>query len=915
MTTPSRQPACRVFHEAGDEWLVARTLRALAGHGIAASATPLADLAARLDADAPALLLRAGALPERLPALAAAPGRAGSVFVGVEVDDDGAIEPAWCALADAGGRIVAGTPLPRCIAVHAESGAALAAALRESAGLEAALARVGAAQRTVVATGLRARWSDAPRVALLIGTLHRGGAERVLLALAEELPRQGVATRVVACFAPKREAFAAPAGAALLYEGGGGELGGRIDASLRAWGADLVHAHLVDRDLLRRLRAAGHAVVATVHNARPGWPRGTEALAHGDVDLVLGCSVAVTRELHAAGVTAPLRTAWNGIARPRAPAADARTRLRRMLGLGDEALVVACVANDRPQKRLHLLAPVLRALERLRPGAAIVQIGSRPSALLPETLAAVPADAHERLFFLGPREDVEDWLAAADVFLAVSTHEGLSLAQLEAQAAGLPLVATRTGGSDELDRFGRACTHLPQDATPAAIAAALAAAAALERPRCVEALSAARMAARHAGLYRATLQAGRSAGCGVLVISNNYATGGAQASARRFLLAAHARGVRCGAAVLFETDDAIAAWSRSLVDAGVPFFAPAQAQRADARTLAAAVAAHVRAFDPAAVVFWNANVEVKLRLVDQLPGRAVFDVSPGEMWFAEFERHFARPVSDLPYLEARDYGALLAGVVVKYGAEAARAQALMGCPVHVVPNGLPAPAVAATPAARGAVVGTLARINPDKKLEQLLDAFERASARRPGLELLIGGAPDKGHDAYAQALRRRCAHLAVRWLGEVAAADLLPRLALFVLVAEPGGCPNASLEAMAAGLPVLATDVGGMREQVVDGETGWLVPRGDAGALADRLVAALADPATLALFGDRARQRALDRFSVERMVDDYLRVAGIPAAKGRPWPTTPAAASTTSATSAPSIPVSVSMARTAQPRS
>ena len=871
-------PPCWVFHEPGDEWLARRTLRALARRGVAARATPLAALADRLDAAAPAWLLRAGAQPVRLRALAPARDGVRSVFVGVELDAEGEPAPAWRPLLAAGGRIDAAARLPRCVVVHAESGAGLAAALRATGDLEAALARNAATQRTVVASGLRARWSDAPRVALLIGALHRGGAERVTLDLARELAGLGVEPHLVVCFAPKRESFAAPAGAALLYERPGGELCARVDAALRERDVDLVHAHLMDADPLRRLRAAGHVVVATIHNERPGWPRGTGTLARGDVDLLLGCSLAVTRGLRDAGVGATLRTAWNGIAAPRRARPGARARLRRELGLADDALVVLCVANDRPQKRLHLLAPVLRELERHAPGAAIVQAGARPSAHLPETLGAADADGHARLVHLGPREDVEDWLAAADVFLSVSLHEGLSLAQLEAQAAGLPLVATIAGGRDELAHFGRACTFVAPDAAPATIAQAVLAAAATPaagRPGRIDALSAARMAARHVPLYLAALRPCAGPGRGVLVVSNDYATGGAQASARRFLLAAHARGVRCAAAVLFETAGATSAWSRSLAQAGVPVFAPLQAQRADARTLAAAVAAQVRAFDPAAIVFWNANVEVKLRLVDQSPGRRFLDVSPGEMWFAEFERHFARRVADLPYLDARDYGALLAGVVVKYADEAARARALTGCAVHVVPNGLAVPDEIAEPASRGATIGTLARINPDKKLEQLLDAFEHASARVPGLELLVGGAPDKGHEAYAQSLRARSAHLPVRWLGQVAPAELLPRLALFVLVAEPAGCPNASLEAMAAGLPVLATAVGGMAEQVVHGETGWLVPRGDAGALGAAMAAAIADPATLARCGAAARLRVATRFGIGRMVDDYLRAAGL----------------------------------------
>jgi len=716
-------------------------------------------------------------------------------------------------------------------------------------------------------------------VALLIGTLHRGGAERVTLDLAAHLPAQGVATRVFTAFPPKRDTLAAPAGTVHLHESdtGRGDLVDRADGAMRRWGADVVHAHLIDGRVLRGLGARGHAVVTTLHNARAGWPANLEGLERDDVELVLGCSIAVTHDWRAAaGGGVPARTAWNGIAPAQAPASGARASVRRELDIADDALVIVSVANDRPQKRLHLLAPLLVALDRISPGAACIQVGARPDARLPETRDSLPPAAHPRLHFVGARGDVARWLAAADVFVSTSAHEGLSLAQLEALAAGLPVVATAAGGHEELQRLSDAFTALPPDVDASTFASAIVAASRSARGARVDAMTARRMAERHAALYRATVAGRHATRDGVLVISNNGQVGGAQTSARRFALALHAQGRRCGVAVLFETRGALSPGSQVLVDAGVPLFAPTPAQRVDARTLADAVVAHVRAFGPGAVLFWNANVEVKIRVADRLPGVPVFDTSPGEMYFAEFDRWFARPPRDLPYLGMRDYGALLAGAMVKYGDERERAERALGRPVSVVPNGLPIPERGQpSPGTRGAVVGTLARINPDKKLEQLIAAFELANMRRPELELLVGGAPDKGHEDYAAELRRATEHLRIRWLGHVEPAALFERIALFAMVSEPAGCPNASLEAMAAGLAVLATRWGGIAEQVVDGETGWLTPRGDAEALAARLVAVLDDPALLDACGARGRRRAIERFCVERMTAGYLQAMGL----------------------------------------
>jgi glycosyltransferase involved in cell wall biosynthesis len=112
----------------------------------------------------------------------------------------------------------------------------------------------------------------------------------------------------------------------------------------------------------------------------------------------------------------------------------------------------------------------------------------------------------------------------------------------------------------------------------------------------------------------------------------------------------------------------------------------------------------------------------------------------------------------------------------------------------------------------------------------------------------------------------------VRWCGEVDSASFLADLDAFVMVSEPAGCPNALLEAMAAGLPLAATDAGGASEQVEDGRTGLLTPRGDARALGHAMTRIARDADLAAALGQRARERVAERFSVERMADAYERL-------------------------------------------
>jgi glycosyltransferase involved in cell wall biosynthesis len=81
--------------------------------------------------------------------------------------------------------------------------------------------------------------------------------------------------------------------------------------------------------------------------------------------------------------------------------------------------------------------------------------------------------------------------------------------------------------------------------------------------------------------------------------------------------------------------------------------------------------------------------------------------------------------------------------------------------------------------------------------------------------------------------------------------------------------PNVVLEAMAAGLPVVATRVGGVPELVRPGRTGWLVNPGDAPGLAAAMSQLLADPETRQAMGREARRRAQQEFSLETMAQRY----------------------------------------------
>ncbi len=192
------------------------------------------------------------------------------------------------------------------------------------------------------------------------------------------------------------------------------------------------------------------------------------------------------------------------------------------------------------------------------------------------------------------------------------------------------------------------------------------------------------------------------------------------------------------------------------------------------------------------------------------------------------------------------------------------------------PGGGERPLVAALGLSGRLLVGTVGRLSPEKDQLTLLQAHLRLLAQRPELAgrlalLIVGEGPLRSElqailDA-APPDHRATVHL-------LGARDDVPALMrewdLFVLPSRTEGISNTILEAMASGLPVLATAVGGNPELVVEGETGRLVPRDDPEAMAHALDELLSDPSRMARMGQAGRARVEERFSIEAMVAKYL---------------------------------------------
>lgn len=189
----------------------------------------------------------------------------------------------------------------------------------------------------------------------------------------------------------------------------------------------------------------------------------------------------------------------------------------------------------------------------------------------------------------------------------------------------------------------------------------------------------------------------------------------------------------------------------------------------------------------------------------------------------------------------------------------------------VIPNGIEPSSAAACPAARDATapltLGHVGSMIPQKGWQLVAAAAEQLNRAGVRVRVVLAGAgPD---EAAAGAWAARHAAWA-EYLGHVPQprARVMPRLDVLCLMSQWEGLPMSIVEAMSVGLPVVATQVGGVAEAVEHGVTGLLVPR-TAAALAAAIEDLLRDRARLAAFSRAARARFEERFTLDRVVARY----------------------------------------------
>lgn len=577
---------------------------------------------------------------------------------------------------------------------------------------------------------------------------------------------------------------------------------------------------------------------------------------------------------------------------PAGPAGDRRAELRAELGAGPDQVVVGTVGRLVREKGYPEL---FDAAELLGERYLVVAIGQDD----PDKADALSAQLIERarsagVRFLGMRPDVEGLYAAMDVFVLASHREGLPRAAMEAAAMGLPAVATDVRGCRQVVEHDVTGLLVPVR-DPTALAEAI------------------RRLGEDVGLRQRMGAAGRQRALGHFderhVVAKVMAT--YEEVARRKGLDAPARRPRQPRRVLWLAKGLGFGGSEQLLVNAVPHLNRSRYTVEVAYVLPwkdalvgaledQGVSVHCLAGGHALDLRWVGRLRELVRTGDfdlvhthmPYPAIAARLALPPGLALVHTEHNvwdrYRRPTA---WGNALTWGRNRLVIAVSEGVASSIRPPPFGRvpPVEVVVQGIDVAAASSGPAARAEarrlldlgpdepVVGTVGNLTAKKDQAMLLAAFAMVLAAHPTARLvLVGGGP------LDQELRTHAARLGisdhVHFTGvRPDVLRLLPAFDVFALSSRFEGLPIALLEALASGLPCVATTAGGIPEVIEDGREGFLVAPGDVEAMGARLAQLIEDPAQRVEMGRVAGARGAGcdiEPAVGRLQDLYDKVLG-----------------------------------------
>ncbi len=756
------------------------------------------------------------------------------------------------------------------------------------------------------------------KVLHVVESMQAGGAERVVAEYAKWHDRSRYEPEVccVLSAGPLADSVAA-SGVPVHVLGRRGRFDLRAFARLariiRRGRFDVVHNHNftalaagLPAAILGRARAVVRTEHNVVHTRGPGRHYLSRVAALRE-DAQIAVSAAVRRAHTECGRIPGSRfvTVLNGIDEERlVPGAD-RASVRRELGLSGNAVVCLNVGSLTKQKNRRTLLDATARLSDMK-ALRVLVVGSGPEREKLEARAD-ELGLSRRVLFLGQRLDIPDLLAASDIFVLSSDWEGLPITILEAMTSGVPCVATAVGGVPEALTDGvTGVTVEPRD--PRALADGIRALArdpelrarmaAAARDEFGRRFRADQMVRQTEALYdlvlagRATLApAGRIK---ILYVIGQLGRGGAERQTaelvKRLPLDVFEPVVCClhGADVLGdEMEDAgvrvIYLEKKRGVFSGTTFRLANLIRRerpavlhsylfsANWRSLPAG-----RLMRVPLIISSVRNVDIHARSLTVAIEWALAGLTDRVIANAEAVKDH---VSRRHLIPAEKIHVVYNGISLARASGRREGEGASG--ITGGPEVTGAPGIGAAPGSeqasacadasgRGGCVAMIASLTPKKDHGTFLEAVKLITKDAPEARFrVVGGGPL--HDELA----RRVTSMGLSDVVQLTGARddigaLLSEIDVSVLTSLKEGCSNVVLESMAAGCPLVVTDVGGNGELIESGVTGYLVPPGDAAGIARHVLELLRDPGLRRRMGEAGRARVRSRFTAGRMVDDTV---------------------------------------------
>lgn len=700
-----------------------------------------------------------------------------------------------------------------------------------------------------------------------IASLSLGGAERIVLDWARRIyPRWRVHLIVIK---DREKEWPVPdfVKVTRLHDKNIVEQLKAIGKTIATSGNSTCVCHLFNKKWRDALSESGVNVVTVLYNAKNGWGEDISHLV-GSTN-VIAVSQACEKDLRDDGWPGPVSVIrhippiWK--LKP-----DAREHFRQAWNIPQHATVIGMIGAVKPQKNYLFALRVLKKFLEMKDAYLIIVGGPVNTKCGRSAWGAVVNEIgalglRNRVAMPGFIPGATSCLPAFDVMLNTSHYEGLSMATLEALANKMPVVASKVGGQGEIGCDGLILVHAnsSEEAWVSAISEGLG--------KKFETPSWARFPA-----YRlwtlASLARMIDPSDKVLFLTENLNSGGAQRSLVNLTKALRGK---IDFSIAVGGNSTSSYFYRQLKKAGIKV--ERSADSSDAFTDAETLTQKICNENIGTVCFWNFDRRVKLLLVKALGFTKVrfIDVSPGAYSFEEMNG--VAEFEQLICFSQEEYYKRLNELVLKY--RGWQPEAYHG-KVSIIPNGVPRPLKIKknyTINGRPRIVVS-GRIAPTKFALEIIEAVRLTWEKIPGTELHFYGGIESKEEKYAEdVLRAADGEVSNRIFFHGAnfeAVNELYKFDAYVVLGKNQGCPNALLEALAVGLPSIANDDGGTREQLIDGKTGLLIKNCDPKELSQALLRILIDRDLARELGQAGRAHVMANFSIEKMCREYVSLFG-----------------------------------------